>query len=262
MVGLRLSQWRDSCAPDTSRPFKARLPSERSAPGLLLFILVYINEISIMRPLEVDIRGGGTMEEHELLYRWVILREGLKRLSPIERKYGRTSGIVMLERAAALLHLDRGRSLIDALLALRSEGKIVLQKVFQSPTPDLAFEIRDLAEYSEEAFFAGQVSLRVTEEGATYFYEELDFKARAMIQAMPGIELPADEYRVAVCPDCGKQMSAHALLCRDCYKRAGGARGARIYQDASDRGEASPRSKAKPDGIANREYSINPKQKR
>src|ERR1700721_1384965 len=51
----------------------------------------------------------------------------------------------------------------------------------------------------------------------------------------------ADKHYVT-CPECGKEMSAHALLCRDCYKRSGGV-GASIYLAAKDRGEASPRSK-------------------
>jgi predicted amidophosphoribosyltransferase len=39
-----------------------------------------------------------------------------------------------------------------------------------------------------------------------------------------------------VCPECGKETSTHALLCRECYKRAGGVR-AMIYRAAEGRGE-------------------------
>jgi hypothetical protein len=48
------------------------------------------------------------------------------------------------------------------------------------------------------------------------------------------------EKRYVNCPECGNEMSAHALLCRECYKRAGGV-GAAIYRAAAERGEASPR---------------------
>lgn len=42
------------------------------------------------------------------------------------------------------------------------------------------------------------------------------------------------------CPDCGREMSAHALLCRECFRRAG-AHGADIYYEAQLRGE-TPRN--------------------
>ena len=41
-------------------------------------------------------------------------------------------------------------------------------------------------------------------------------------------------------------MSAHALLCRACFKRAGGVE-ASIYRAAAERGEASPRSRHTPE---------------
>jgi hypothetical protein len=50
----------------------------------------------------------------------------------------------------------------------------------------------------------------------------------------------ADKHYVN-CPECGREMSAHALLCRDCFNRSGGV-GAPIYLAAKERGEASPRS--------------------
>jgi len=56
-----------------------------------------------------------------------------------------------------------------------------------------------------------------------------------------------------VCPDCGGPMSAYALLCRDCFYRAGGV-GAAIYREAQLRGEASNRSDAKTDGTPRRAY--------
>jgi hypothetical protein len=46
--------------------------------------------------------------------------------------------------------------------------------------------------------------------------------------------------RFAQCPDCGMEISPNALLCRACYKRAGGV-GASIYRAAAQRGESSPR---------------------
>lgn len=69
------------------------------------------------------------------------------------------------------------------------------------------------------------------------------------------------EKTFAVCPDCGGEMSAHALLCRECYKRAGGA-GAPIYRAAYDRGEASPRSRTKLEGTLTRAYTTRLGQKR
>jgi hypothetical protein len=43
--------------------------------------------------------------------------------------------------------------------------------------------------------------------------------------------------RYAHCPDCGAEMRPSALLCRACFKRAGGA-WAPIYRAAAARGEA------------------------
>src|ERR1700751_2779299 len=48
------------------------------------------------------------------------------------------------------------------------------------------------------------------------------------------------ERRYVNCPECGNEMSAHALLCRGCYLRAGGV-GASIYRATIERGESSPR---------------------
>jgi hypothetical protein len=63
-----------------------------------------------------------------------------------------------------------------------------------------------------------------------------------------------DRKAFIACPDCGKPMSAHALLCRDCYKKSGGI-GAPIYRAAQSRGEASPRSRTKPEGTVKRSYT-------
>jgi hypothetical protein len=48
------------------------------------------------------------------------------------------------------------------------------------------------------------------------------------------------ERRYVSCPECGNEMSAHALLCQGCYLRAGSV-GAAIYKAAAKRGESSPR---------------------
>ena len=64
-----------------------------------------------------------------------------------------------------------------------------------------------------------------------------------------------------VCPDCGKPMSASALLCRDCYKRAG-ANAAPIYQAARQRGEASDRSSRRAEDTPPRWYHKRGDQKR
>lgn len=48
----------------------------------------------------------------------------------------------------------------------------------------------------------------------------------------------ADDGRLyVVCPDCGGPMSASALLCKNCFTRAGGC-GAPIYRAAKARGES------------------------
>jgi hypothetical protein len=52
--------------------------------------------------------------------------------------------------------------------------------------------------------------------------------------------------RYVHCPECGNEVSAHGLLCRACYKQAGGV-GATIYREAAERGEASPRSRHTPE---------------
>jgi hypothetical protein len=51
------------------------------------------------------------------------------------------------------------------------------------------------------------------------------------------LEKDQTDRRYAMCPECRKPMSAHALLCRECYARAGGVEAA-LYRSSKLRGEA------------------------
>jgi hypothetical protein len=76
-----------------------------------------------------------------------------------------------------------GRAPIDALLLMRGQKKIVLQKILYTPPPRLGFVIVDFSEYStEREFFNGPFNIRVLPEGTAYL-SELEGKARADLES-------------------------------------------------------------------------------
>ena len=122
------------------------------------------------------------MLEHEC-YHLVILREAVARTRDGEETLGWQTNRGMLNTVLSNAGLKNiGRAADDALLLMRTQNKIILQKVLFSP-PHLTYALANFSEYrSASDFFSGPFNIRVLPEGTAYL-SELEGKRLADLES-------------------------------------------------------------------------------
>jgi hypothetical protein len=116
----------------------------------------------------------------------VMLRSAVKLTHSSNEAIGWETNRTTLANILSAAGLDRmGRAAEDALLLLRNQGKIALQKIICDPPPNptLTYRIAGISEPSSASqFFSGPFNIRVLPEGAAYL-DELEAKKRAEVES-------------------------------------------------------------------------------
>lgn len=112
------------------------------------------------------------MLNHEQ-YHFAILKEAVMKTRGGDETLGWNTHRGTLTALLTAAGLDgTGRSAEDALLLLRKQNKIVLQKVLSAPPPHLTYRIAEFSEFSSaNEFFSGPFNIRVLPEGTAYLSE-------------------------------------------------------------------------------------------
>ena len=125
-------------------------------------------------------------------YHFVILKEAVIKTRGGDETLGWNTHRGTLTALLIAAGLDgTGRAAEDALLLLRKQNKIVLQKVLSAPPPHLTYRIAEFSEFSSASeFFSGPFNIRVLPEGTAYLSElegkkQTDLESAAMAKRMP-----------------------------------------------------------------------------
>lgn len=123
------------------------------------------------------------MLNHES-YHYAILRETVAKTRSGEENVGWQTNLAGLDGVISSAGLESGgRQPTDALLLMRGQGKIVLQKIFYPPAPRLGFVIMDFSDFANDRdFFGTPFNICVLPEGTAYL-SELEDKARADLES-------------------------------------------------------------------------------